>query len=152
MGDFFAAKLWALALLAGPLFAQPLPNATVRIFAQAQDGQPIKPDRIRLVAPGSRKDYGTGFRDGMARGIPFGYYELEVEAPPFQPYKQRLIIIQEQTEVRALMLFSAGEQTGAFHFEGTVVADASSAKDLWVTAFPLAGSPGNVLQARVLPW
>ena len=141
-------RLCLLLRMAIPLLAD---TASVRIFTVAEDGKSIAPAQVKLVQVGSKTDYGTAFKDGLARNIPFGEYDLEVFVPGFRTYEQRLSVFRSQVTVRAAMSISVGEQSGSLSVKGNVSLgmDSQGGKETWVLAFPLVGSPGNTIQSLV---
>jgi hypothetical protein len=141
-----------VGLVSVTLFAlfSPASAATITVVARAylqERGDPLTPE-IHLYQQGSNKDFWPAGRAQTAPDIPAGWYELDVFQPGFKRFHQEVTVGGEQISIRVVLLVGVEANGHQLELEGRVI----KAKDyvgVWVLAFPLAGSPSDIIEARV---
>lgn len=121
-------------------------TATITIVATSNIGSPLTPE-VHLYQLGSATDLWPSGHIQVARDIPFGYYEITVSAPGFRPYTRDLEVINENTDIRAV-LSPSGEAVGSVELKGRVLHSKHDGA-VWVVVFPLAGKPSDTTESRV---
>jgi hypothetical protein len=97
----------------------------------------------------SGKDFGSIFRDLRADRIPYGEFDLIVFMPGFKRYRRRVMISERETLIHVVMQVSI-EGHSKETLSGTIPPMSSAGEGLWISLFPLTGSPDNVIEAPVI--
>jgi hypothetical protein len=113
----------------------------------SENGSELKPE-IHLYEKVTHKDVWPSAHAQSASGIPSGSYEIDVFQPGFKRFRRDVNVTGERTEVRAVLLVTTEATGQRIELAGRILA-AQDYTGMWVLAYPLAGSPSDVTEARV---
>jgi len=121
-------------------------DATVNVVASSSAGDRLAPE-IHLYQLGSQRDFWPDGAKQVARGVPYGYYSIEVSMRGFRTYHRELELGQDHVDVR-VVLAPSDEAHGPMELGGTVIHSKDNS-ELWAVAFPLAGSPSDATECQI---
>jgi hypothetical protein len=104
--------------------------------------------QIHLYELGSHRDLWPTGHVQTADAIPPGLYEIDVFQPGFKRFHRELDVTAGLTEVRVVLQVSVEASGQQMEIAGRVRGPNDYA-GIWVLAFPLAGSPADVVETRV---
>jgi hypothetical protein len=90
-------------------------RALVRVEVWTMAREAVPDATIQLLDPVKRTRMNEKFRDGIAKGIPYGTYILRVERPGFRIHEQTIKVDQAEIAVRVVLLLARNMDNGALH-------------------------------------
>jgi hypothetical protein len=123
-------------------------TAIVEIVPLTINGGRVQNGRVDLLQHGTRKSFGTSFRQWRGTNIPYGEYVLRVEAPGFRTHEQNLRVYRPSVTVRIGLRVTLMDDEPVRVVQGRVIAADRDIDELWIKLVPiLAGGPP--MDARV---
>jgi hypothetical protein len=143
----FAAVIFTAVCRGQPASSGSPDVATVKLIVTTTFGEPV--GRVLAVLRCCQKEYRKIGDAITLERIPFGYYDLEIQAGGFETRRERVAIYQSEVSLWFGLSIARMHSDKSPEIMGSVVPRQKSPQDLWVRLVPLYSS--NFVEDQVAP-